>query len=168
MAAKSPRARDLAAIHATVKQLGMDDDTYRDMLWTVARERSAGDLDFAGRKRVLEHLRAIGGQFQRPARPQNEWSWIESAPGNNKPRLRYLVVLANKLGIERGKQVRYIEGIAKAMNSEIRNIKSTGDYTEYRNIEKPLQMCNWGELGMIINALLKAVERKEKREAEHA
>lgn len=162
MAAKSPRARDLAAIHATVKQLGMDDDTYRDMLWTVARVRSAGDLDFAGRKRVLDHLRAIGGRFERPA---SEWAWIATAPANNQARLRYIVVLVGRLGIERGKQVGYVEGIAKAMNSEIRHIKSTGDYTEYRNIEKPLQMCNWGELGMIINALLKAVERKERREA---
>jgi hypothetical protein len=162
---KSPRARDLATIHATVKQLGMDVDTYRDMLWTVARVRSAKDLDFAGRMQVINHLRAIGGQFKRPERPQNEWSWIDTAPGNNKPRLRYIVVLCKKLGIEAGKQVRYVEGIAENMNAEIRHIKSTGDYTEYRNVRKPLKLCDWGELGMIINALLKAVERKERAAA---
>ena len=38
----------------------MDDDAYRDVLWTVARVRSAADLDWSGRKRVLDHLKACG------------------------------------------------------------------------------------------------------------
>src|SRR4051794_2562399 len=38
----------------------MDDETYRAMLWSLARGRSAADLDFAGRKQVLEHLRKCG------------------------------------------------------------------------------------------------------------
>lgn len=32
------RRRDLAAIHVAKKQLGMEDDTYRDMLWAIVRE----------------------------------------------------------------------------------------------------------------------------------
>jgi hypothetical protein len=44
----------------------MEDDTYRDMLWSLARVRSAGDLDFAGRKRVLDHLKACGFNRTRP------------------------------------------------------------------------------------------------------
>jgi phage gp16-like protein len=60
------RRRDLAAIHVAKKQLGMDDDTYRAMLWSVGRVRSSGDLDFAGRKRVLEHLQACGFSRRRP------------------------------------------------------------------------------------------------------
>lgn len=54
------RRRDLAMIHLAAKQLGMDESTYRDMLWTVARVRSAGDLDHAGRQRVKDHLKACG------------------------------------------------------------------------------------------------------------
>lgn len=54
------RRRDLAMIHLAAKQLGMDDGAYRDMLWAVARVRSAGDLDFAGRQRVKDHLKACG------------------------------------------------------------------------------------------------------------
>lgn len=61
------RTRELAAIHAGKRQLGMDDATYRDMLWTVARVRSAADLDEAGRRQVLEHLRARG--FTKRERP---------------------------------------------------------------------------------------------------
>lgn len=54
------RRRDLASIHIAKKQLGMEDDSYRHMLWSVARVRSAGELDFPGRKAVLAHLKACG------------------------------------------------------------------------------------------------------------
>lgn len=59
-AAREPRHRELAAIHIAKKQLGLDDATYRDMLWTVGRVRSAKDLDHAGRQAVIEHLRRRG------------------------------------------------------------------------------------------------------------
>jgi phage gp16-like protein len=58
------RNRELAAIHVGKKALGLDDPTYRAMLWTVARVESARDLDYAGRRAVLEHMRQRG--FERP------------------------------------------------------------------------------------------------------
>lgn len=58
------RNRDLAAIHVGKKMLGLDDETYRAMLFTVARVRSAANLDHAGRRAVLEHMRQRG--FARP------------------------------------------------------------------------------------------------------
>lgn len=54
------RKRELAQIHIAKAQLGMDDETYRAMLWTIARVMSAADLDWAGRKRVLDHCKAKG------------------------------------------------------------------------------------------------------------
>lgn len=69
MSRPDARTRELAAIHVAKKQLGLDDDTYRDMLFTLTRKRSAGELDQAERQRVLDHLRARG--FKRPVnRPQ--------------------------------------------------------------------------------------------------
>ena len=56
------RNSELARIHIAKKDLRLDEDTYRNMLWTVARVRSSKDLDFAGRKQVLEHLRGLGFQ----------------------------------------------------------------------------------------------------------
>lgn len=56
------RTRELAKIHILAEQLGMDtrddnpDSEYRAMLWSIGRERSAARLDFAGRRRVLDHL----------------------------------------------------------------------------------------------------------------
>lgn len=57
-----PRRGELARIHIAKQQLRMDEETYRNMLWTVGRVKSAADLDFAGRARVLEHLRGLGFQ----------------------------------------------------------------------------------------------------------
>lgn len=58
--ATTVRNTELAQIHIARQQLGMDEDAYRDVLWTVARVRSAADLDWSGRKRVLDHLKACG------------------------------------------------------------------------------------------------------------
>ncbi|RMG56323.1 MAG: regulatory protein GemA [Gammaproteobacteria bacterium] len=62
------RRSDLARIHLAKKQLGLDDEAYRDMLWTIARVRSAADLDDFGRRKVIEHLRKCGATFRRPGR----------------------------------------------------------------------------------------------------
>lgn len=76
------RKAELAQIHIAAQQLGMDRETYEAMLQAVARVRSAGALDWSGRKRVLDHLRHLG--------------W---APGFNKasPRIRKLLALWNEL-----------------------------------------------------------------------
>lgn len=42
-AVKDHRRADLAQIHIAIKDLGLDDDTYRAILWTVARVKSAAD-----------------------------------------------------------------------------------------------------------------------------
>jgi len=63
------RKRELAMIHIGRAQLGMDEDTYRDMLWTQARVRSSADLDAAGRGKVLAHYRALGWRPKRHRHP---------------------------------------------------------------------------------------------------
>jgi phage gp16-like protein len=54
------RRRDIQLIHVARQKLAMDEDTYRAMLWSVARVKSSTELDFAGRKKVLDHLKASG------------------------------------------------------------------------------------------------------------
>lgn len=54
------RRRELGKIHLAAKQLGMDENTYREMLFVHGGARSAADLDDAGRHRVLMHLRSAG------------------------------------------------------------------------------------------------------------
>lgn len=68
---KSPKQRaaagrnvELGKIHIGATALGLirgaDKDGYYTMLWSIARVKSAAELDHAGRRRVLEHLRAAG------------------------------------------------------------------------------------------------------------
>jgi len=54
------RRSELAKIHMAKKELGLDRDTYEDVLWTVARVRSAADLDSTGRFKVIAHFKALG------------------------------------------------------------------------------------------------------------
>lgn len=68
------RKADLAAIHVAKKNLGWSDEEYRDILWLVCQVRSAGDLDFAGRKRFLAHLRACEGRPARKSAARPAWS----------------------------------------------------------------------------------------------
>lgn len=148
------RKRELAAIHIARQQLGLDEATYRDMLWTVARVRSAADLDYAGRQRVLDHLSSRGAKIGngRPAR-SNEWAFIDRAPEDCRPMLRKLCVLCRELGIERGKQKRYVEGIARQMSG----LEHGGA------VVKPLELCTYTELWRIVAALNKHLERQRGR-----
>lgn len=59
------RNRELAAIHAAKRDLGLGDDLYRDVLWTIARVRTAADLDSHGRQAVLNHMSARGWKPKR-------------------------------------------------------------------------------------------------------
>lgn len=71
-APRSARSIELAKIHVAATQLRLrrpdDDSAYRDMLWSVARVRSAADLDAGGREAVLNHLRANGWADSSPPR----------------------------------------------------------------------------------------------------
>lgn len=54
------RRRELSAIHVARQQLGLDDETYRDLLFAVAGKRSSADLDAGERARVIERMRELG------------------------------------------------------------------------------------------------------------
>lgn len=65
------RNSDLAMIHIAAEKLGLiqhgDDSAYRDMLFSIARVRSAAKLDSGGREAVLKHLEACGWNKPKPA-----------------------------------------------------------------------------------------------------
>lgn len=62
------RRRELAMIHIAKQQLGMAEESYRAILWTIGRVESAADLDWAGRKHLLEHLKKCGFKPAAPRR----------------------------------------------------------------------------------------------------
>lgn len=63
------RRNQLAMIHIGRTQLGMDEDTYRDMLQNQGGVRSSAKLDADGRRKVLDHLRSLGAVFKRRRDP---------------------------------------------------------------------------------------------------
>ena len=56
---KPPRDRSLARIHILKKDAGLDDDTYRDVLWVHGQVRTAAKLDTHGRDKVIKHLEGL-------------------------------------------------------------------------------------------------------------
>jgi hypothetical protein len=64
--------RHLALIHLAKKHLCLDDDTYRDILRTVAGVGSAKDLDLAGFEKVMGRFTELGFESTRPGRPADE------------------------------------------------------------------------------------------------
>ena len=136
------RKAELGKIHIAKQQLGMDDETYRDMLFAVARVRSAADLDHAGRRAVLDHLKAIGFKAEMrknyPGRPHN----IES-----KERGPLLTKIEAYL-TEAHLSWEYAQGIARKMF----------------HVDQ-LEFCTPDQLRKIVAALEYNARRKKKREA---
>lgn len=112
---KTLRHRDLSKIHIAQKQLGMDKETYRDMLWTLARVRSAADLDTHGRHKVLNHLKACGfkPKSNYPGRPHNV---------DIDPQLQKIEALLTDMKLPWS----YARGIAKQMGIEQRKLEFLG------------------------------------------
>lgn len=138
------RRRELAKIHIGAKELGMDDDAYRDMLFTVARVRSAADLDAAGRHEVLDHLKACGfkpkrGKRTYPGRPHNLQS---DARGPQLGKIEALLADASRPWA-------YADGIAKKMFHVDR-----------------VTFCKAEQLGKIIAALIYDAKRRAKADGE--
>lgn len=133
--------RDIQLIKIAQQQLGMDDETYRAMLWTVARVTSSTALDFAGRRKVLDHLKNCGfkvtaGKNTKP-RP---------APAADKAALRgkiraLLIALGNKPDA-------YADGMARKMFK----------------VER-VEWCSPQQMGKLIAALNYSLARKAAKGA---
>ena len=142
------RNRELAQIHIARDQLGMAEDSYRDILFTVARVRSAADLDWAGRKAVLDHFKACGWKASAPkagkenGKRPNEWAFVDRSGVERQPLLRKIIMLARAAGYGR----RYVDGIAAKMF----------------NIER-LEFCAPDQLYRIVTALEFDRRRREAK-----
>lgn len=134
------RTRELAAIHAAKRDLGMDDATYRDMLWAVARVRSAADLDFAGRKKVLDHMKACGWK---PKPKTNEWAFIDTSAADRQPLLRKICMVCKSMGVGKA----YAEGAAR---------RQTG-------IERRLELMDQGQLWILAGVLEHTRQHKQEQ-----
>lgn len=132
------RKREIQLIKIAQKQLDMDESTYRDMLWTVARAKSSTELDFAGRKKVLDHLKACG--FKVTAKV-NEWAFIDKAAVDRQPLLRKICMVCKSMKVGKA----YAEGAAKRQHG----------------IDRKLEMMDGRELQLLVGVLERTRNSKE-------
>lgn len=66
------REREIRLIKIAQRELHMDDATYRSMLMAIARVKSATELDWTGRKKVLDHLKACGFKVKSSPAPASK------------------------------------------------------------------------------------------------
>jgi phage gp16-like protein len=118
LANSDDRRRELAMIHIAKKDLGIDDDTYRLMLRTIARVESAGDLNAEGRHQVLAHLKArgfkpkhLGKKNPDLGRSNPDWDWVNNAAPDRRPTLRKIAMMLQSAA----RQKPYADGVAKKM-----------------------------------------------------
>lgn len=97
----------MAKIHIAATQLGMDEDTYREMLWNIAGVRTARDLDAAGRREVIKHLKACGWRPKRKTPYLGQPVNIDSK--ERGPQLRKIEALL----AEAGRPWKYADGVAR-------------------------------------------------------
>ena len=100
--------------------------------------KSSTALDFAGRKKVLDHLKACG--FKVVA---NEWAFIDKAAADRQPLLRKICAVCRSMKV--GK--RYAEGAAKRQSG----------------IDRKLELMDEGQLWLLAGVLERT--RKHKEEA---
>lgn len=142
------RNADLAKIHIAKKQLNIDDDQYRDILWSLCRVRSSADITTSeGRDKVLEHLRACGFKASKPTRQHKaEPEPDPDAPHNlaSSKQLQYIGGLLRR----HGRKWNYAQSMAKSMFKRDR-----------------ITFCTPAELSKIIAALNIDGRRREKRKS---
>lgn len=107
---------DYKAAHwAIVKRLGMDSDDRHALYAALELPASASDFTDGDWRRVVNHLNKITGE--------DEWAWVNAATEAKRPALWKIRRLVMELGIRRGAQVAYAEGIAKRISGHERHLR---------------------------------------------
>ena len=140
--ARDRRRSELAKIHVGSKQLFDDDDDYRGMLQAVAGVRSAADLDEAGRRKVIEHLKACGAEF-RPARAAGLKRNPPSPPPGTERQIRKIRAMLAEAELPEA----YAQAILQRMCSHPHRV--------------PLEWADGEQLRGVIAALANRAKRRE-------
>lgn len=104
----SPSRADLAKVHIAKKELGLDDETYRDILHWKFNVTSAKDLKPRQVTVLLNHFKSIGWEPKRPRKAGRKPSTMTS-PRDKK---RLMAKIEAHLA-ERGLPWAYADGMAK-------------------------------------------------------
>ncbi len=130
---KTRRAKDLARIHLLKKDLGLDDDSYRDLLEKLTGKRSAGKLTGPERNKVLIYMNRHSRRREYPGRPHNT---------DSNDQLKKIEALLS----EAKRPWAYAKALAEKMYGK-----------------KRLEFCDSVELGGIITALIIDAKRHDRK-----
>lgn len=87
------RARLIRLIHVARRELQMPEDSYRNVLRTVARKDSAADMNIRQLQDVLDHLKKAGFKVrQAAAAPARQSRPLASDPDHKKIRAIWLML----------------------------------------------------------------------------
>lgn len=100
-----------AKIHIGRKQIGLDDETWRDLLETKYGKSSSADLTGVELIKLVDHLAAQGAQFTSSTEPRNKpgyqakaasrrSDWYEIPDGPQAGSLRYIAAMWRELGYD--------------------------------------------------------------------
>lgn len=148
------RTNLIRLIHVGRRELAIDDDTWRAYLKQAFLVESSTQLSLPRLKTALNHLRRQG--FTQKGKV-HEWSWVDTATPSRQPLLRKIIMLMKSTGVEMGKQVAYVEGIAAQMAGL--NASAATQATTHA----PLRMCDEVDLKRIVVALAIHLERGKTR-----
>ncbi len=121
-------------IHIAIQQLGIEEDDYRAILWTVCRAKSAADLDSFGRAKLLQHFRSLGwrpkSRRRQPPQERKIWSlWYQ---------LRDAGLIA--------------DASARGLRTEVRKLTGVDD----------LRFCTTDQLSLVIECFKQWLARAEE------
>ncbi len=114
---KDNRKNALAQIHIAKKQLGMDEDTYRENLHQVTGKRSCSDMHISELYRVIAHMEKCGFKRKKPAGKKQQYS--PKASGQYIDVMRAIWIQMHQCGmIEDGSETA-LERWAKRQSSQL-------------------------------------------------
>lgn len=170
----------LAKVHLAAKELGLDEETRRDVLERVTGHRSAGDCTDAQLDQVLGEFKRQGwkpkvvqGGKAREARPSNAVRRASDSPMAKKARAMWISL--HQLGVVRDPSERALEAFGKRQLG-VETLHWADESQGYRLIEALKQMAEragwsqdlagvpprlhvWTLKLRLVCALLKALER---------
>lgn len=98
---KDNRKSVLAQIHIAKKQLGLDDDTYRQMLANLTGKRSCSDMVLAELYQVIRHLENVGFKKHRGTARRKRLQYSPKSQGQIIDVMRAVWIEMHKAGIVR-------------------------------------------------------------------
>lgn len=133
----------MAKIHIAKKELGLDDDTYRDVLWRVTGKRSCKDMTIAQLQDVVKDMEKSG--FKPKAAPKHGKK--PSVIGKREPLMGKIHAMLTDMGLHWN----YAHGMADSMFKI-----------------KRLQWLNDSQLYKLTQALSVHQQREAKKAAKEA